>query len=146
MTPDFAASVRTRPRPRRTRSLREERHMQLDGSPVRADYLAALALYNYRHFTSMRVERMRVRGLSLHMRRLMDDSNALYGTHVNPDRVRDLVRKALVDGPDSAAVRVTVFAPDLDISHPDQAGEPHVLITTRPAGAENLSPMRVKSV
>jgi len=90
--------------------------MQLDGSPVRADDLAALALYNYGHFTSMRVEDMKVRGLSLHMRRLMDDSIALYGTQINPDRVRHLVRGALVDGPGTAAVRVTVFAPDLDLA------------------------------
>ena len=120
--------------------------MQLDGSPVGADDLAALALYNYGHFTSMRVEDMKVRGLSLHLRRLMDDSNALYGKEVDPLRVRDLVRKALVDGPETAAVRVTVFAPDLDMAHPDRAGEPRVLVTTRPAGVDNPTPMRVKSV
>ena len=94
--------------------------MQLDGSPVGADDLAALALYNYGHFTSMLVEDMKVRGLSLHMRRLMDDSHALYGTKVDEHRVRDLVRKALVGGPESAAVRVTVFAPDLDMGRPDR--------------------------
>jgi len=120
--------------------------MQLDGSPVGADDLAALALYNYGYFTTMLVEDMKVRGLSLHMRRLMDDSHALYGTKVDEHRVRDLVRKALVGGPESAAVRVTVFAPDLDMGRPDRAIQPRVLVTTRPAGADNPTPMRVKSV
>jgi branched-subunit amino acid aminotransferase/4-amino-4-deoxychorismate lyase len=120
--------------------------MQLDGSPVGAEELAALALHNYGHFTSMRVEDMKVRGLGLHLQRLVDDSNQLYGTKVDPDRIRDLVRKALVDGPNAAVARVTVFAPDLDMAQPDRAADPRVLVTTRPAASENLAPMRVKSV
>jgi branched-subunit amino acid aminotransferase/4-amino-4-deoxychorismate lyase len=120
--------------------------MQLDGSPVGPDELAALALYNYGHFTSMRVHDMKVRGLGLHMQRLVDDSNTLHGRPVDPDRVRDLVRKALVDGPETAVARVTVFAPDLDMAHPDHAVEPRVLVTTRAAAPDNDAPMRVKSV
>ena len=120
--------------------------MQLDGSPVGADELAALALYNYGHFTSMRVQDLKVRGLSLHMKRLLDDSNTVHGKPIDPDRVRDLVKKALVGGPETAVARVTVFAPDLDMAHPDQAGEPRVLVTTRPAAPDNFAPMRVKSV
>jgi branched-subunit amino acid aminotransferase/4-amino-4-deoxychorismate lyase len=120
--------------------------MQLDGSPVGPDELAALALYNYGHFTSMRVHDMKVRGLGLHMQRLVDDSNTLHGKPVDPDRVRDLVRKALVDGPATAVARVTVFAPDLDMAEPDQVGVPRVLVTTRAAAPDNYAPMRVKSV
>jgi branched-subunit amino acid aminotransferase/4-amino-4-deoxychorismate lyase len=121
--------------------------MELDGSPVGADELAALALYNYGHFTSMRVEHMKVRGLSLHMKRLVDDSNEVHGKPVDPARVRDLVKKALAGGPQTAVARVTVFAPDLDLAHPDQAGEPRVLVTTKPvAESDNVAPMRVKSV
>lgn len=43
--------------------------MELDGRSVMADELARLALYNYGHFTTMRVDAGRVRGLSLHLRR-----------------------------------------------------------------------------
>jgi branched-subunit amino acid aminotransferase/4-amino-4-deoxychorismate lyase len=119
--------------------------MQLDGSPVGPDELAALALYNYGHFTSMRVHDLKVRGLGLHLQRLIDDSNTLHGKPVDPDRVRDLVRKALVDGPETAVARVTVFDPDLDMARPEQTGEPRVLVTTRAAAPDNVCPMRVKS-
>ena len=47
---------------------------RLDGTPATADDLSALALYNYGHFTALRVEHGRVRGLALHLRRLADDS------------------------------------------------------------------------
>jgi branched-subunit amino acid aminotransferase/4-amino-4-deoxychorismate lyase len=120
--------------------------MQLDGSAVGADELATLALYNYGHFTSMLVHNMKVRGLGLHMQRLVDDSNILHGMPVDPHRVRDLVRRALVDGPATAVARVTVFAPDLDMARPDHEMEPRVLVTTRPPAPDNDSPMRVKSV
>jgi branched-subunit amino acid aminotransferase/4-amino-4-deoxychorismate lyase len=120
--------------------------MQLDGSAVGADELATLALYNYGHFTTMLVHDMKVRGLGLHMQRLVDDSNTLHGIPVDPDRVRDLVRKALTDGPETAVARVTVFAPDLDMARPDNEMEPRVLVTTRAPAPDNGSPMRVKSV
>ena len=120
--------------------------MWLDGSPVEPEDLAALALYNYGHFTSMRVEKMRVRGLGLHLDRLVEDSRILYGQPVDPKRVRQLVRQALADGPSVAVVRVTVFAPDLDLAHPGEGGQPRVLVTTRPAPDVRPGPMRVKSV
>jgi branched-subunit amino acid aminotransferase/4-amino-4-deoxychorismate lyase len=120
--------------------------MQLDGSPVGADELATLALYNYGHFTSMRVQDLKVRGLSLHLKRLEEDSTALHGRPISRDRVRELVKKALEDGPETALARVTIFSPDLDMSHPGETGEPRVLVTTRPAGPDSDAPMRVKSV
>lgn len=52
--------------------------IELDGRPVDPARLAALALYNYGHFTSMRVDEGRVRGLSLHLQRLVRDCSALY--------------------------------------------------------------------
>src|SRR6266540_2864338 len=45
--------------------------MELDGRPVDPAELATLALYNYGHFTSMRVDAGRVRGLTLHLDRLV---------------------------------------------------------------------------
>ena len=43
----------------------------LNGKPVTSDALLTLALTNYAHFTSMRVDDQRVRGLALHMDRLV---------------------------------------------------------------------------
>src|SRR5215468_9910048 len=99
MTQAFDAYAPTRPRLCRSSGLRGNGLMQLDGSAVGADELATLALYNYGHFTTILVHDMKVRGLGLHMQRLVDDSTTLHGMPVDPDRVRDLVRKALADGP-----------------------------------------------
>jgi branched-subunit amino acid aminotransferase/4-amino-4-deoxychorismate lyase len=117
--------------------------MELDGRRVTAEELAALALYNYGHFTTMRVDGGRVRGLSLHLRRLVDNCRAVFDADLDPDAVRRLVRRACGDG--STMVRVTVFAPELDLGRPARAVEPHVLVTTRPVQDHDLPPLRLRT-
>lgn len=117
--------------------------MELDGRRVTAEELAALALYNYGHFTTMRVDGGRVRGLSLHLRRLVDNCRTLFDADLDPDTVRRLVRRACGDG--STMVRVTVFAPDLDLARPAHAAEPHILVTTRPVQDHGLPPLRLRT-
>src|SRR4051794_30508228 len=67
---------------------------ELNGVPVEADELKALALTNYGHFTSMRVDDGRVRGLALHMNRLVRDCRTVFDTELDPDHVLFLVRQA----------------------------------------------------
>lgn len=117
--------------------------MELDGRRVTAEELAALALYNYGHFTTMRVDGGRVRGLSLHLRRLVGDCRTVFDADLDPDAVRRLVRRACGDG--STMVRVTVFAPELDLGRPARAVEPHVLVTTRPVQDHDLPPLRLRA-
>ncbi|GAA2468264.1 aminotransferase class IV family protein [Streptomyces macrosporus] len=116
------------------------------GEPVGLnDALQALALTNYGHFTSMRVEQGRVRGLSLHLDRLVRDCRAVFDTRLDPDRVREHIRRtAPLDG--TSVVRVTVFDPALGPGHIDRDAHPHVLVTTSPAGAAPATPLRVRSV
>jgi branched-subunit amino acid aminotransferase/4-amino-4-deoxychorismate lyase len=118
--------------------------MELDGRPVTTDELAGLGLYNYGHFTSMRIDHGRVRGLSLHLRRLVNDCRTLFDADIDPETVRKLVRRVSADS--SAVVRVTVFAPDLELGRPGRAVEPHILVTTRPAADHELPPLRLRSV
>nr|BBD17755.1 aminotranferase [Streptomyces sp.] len=120
--------------------------MELDGQPVDPQALGALALTDYGHFTTMRVEEGRVRGLALHMERLVRDCRVVFGAEVDPERVRALARRA-VEGVDGACVvRVTVFDPALDIGHMADPAHPRVLVTRRPAPALPLPPLRVRSV
>lgn len=58
--------------------------MELDGRSVTADELARLALYNYGHFTTMRVDAGRVRGLSLHLRRLVNGRRTVFDAELDP--------------------------------------------------------------
>jgi branched-subunit amino acid aminotransferase/4-amino-4-deoxychorismate lyase len=119
--------------------------MELNGRPVTPGELATLALYDYGHFTSMRVEGMRVRGLSLHLNRLLGDCRVLHGVDLDLDRVRHLARRAAASASSPVVVRVTVFDPELDMAHPAAKAQPEILVTTRPAPAD-LSPLALGAV
>jgi branched-subunit amino acid aminotransferase/4-amino-4-deoxychorismate lyase len=92
----------------------------------------------------MRVENHRVRGLSLHLERLVRDCRRVFDADLDPDRIRHLIRGALADAPGSIVVRVTVFDPHLELGHAGADAEPRVLVTTRPAALTPLPPLRLQ--
>lgn len=107
--------------------------MLLNGKPVDLDHLKVLGLTNYGHFTSMRVDAGRVRGLALHLDRLSRDCRALFGAELDQDEVRSYVRQVVDGSAGPIVARVTVFDPDLDLGHPASASSLQVLVTTRAA-------------
>ncbi|GAB2718916.1 aminotransferase class IV family protein [Streptomyces bullii] len=119
----------------------------LDGKPVSADDLLPLALTNTGHFTSMRVDADgSIRGLTLHMERLVRDSKIVWGASVDPERVREYVRQGL-DGQNGACVvRVTIYDPKIELGHPADANDPHIMVSVRGAGALPPEPLRAMSV
>lgn len=117
-----------------------------EGSPAFED-IRSLALLNYGHFTSIRVDNQHARGLSLHFARLASDCQALFGVELDLDYVRDLARKAVADLPHGSCVmRLTVFDPALELGHPAGSGKPTIMVTTRPAGPWPPTPFRVRSI
>lgn len=108
------------------------------------DALETLALTNYGHFTTMRVSEGRARGLTLHLDRLTRDCWMLFGTSLDLALVRDRIREALT-GPEPVTVRVSVCNPMFSLVSPARKGRPAVVVTTRPASAEVLPPLRVQS-
>lgn len=119
----------------------------LDGQPVHPDDLLGLGLLNYGHFTSMRVDAEgRVRGLPLHLERLVRDCRAVWGADLDTDRVRDLLRRELADGAGPCVVRVTVIDPGLDLGRPSAPAHPRLLLTRRPAGSLSAPPLDVAAV
>ena len=118
---------------------------QLNGVPVNLDQLTPLALINYGHYTSARVDDLRVRGLSLHLERLMRDCRQIFDAHLDPDWVRRLVRRALAGAPPSVVIRVTVFDPKLQLGRIGADAQPHLLVTTRPAAVRPLPALRLAS-
>jgi len=93
----------------------------------------------------MRVEDQRIRGLTLHLERLMRDCHRIFDADLYPDRVRHLVRRTLADTAGSVVVRVTVFDPDLELGRPGVDAQPQLLVTTRPAARAPLPPLRLQS-
>lgn len=118
--------------------------IELDGRPAGEDALAALALTNYGHFTTLLVEDGRVRGLGLHLERLIRDCRLLFDTTLDPDRVRALARRA-VPRSGRRIVRVTVFDPALDLATIDADARPRILVTARPAPETDPGPLRVRT-
>jgi branched-subunit amino acid aminotransferase/4-amino-4-deoxychorismate lyase len=119
---------------------------ELNGRPVEVEELQALALTNYGHSTSIRVDGNAVRGLAQHLGRLVRDCRILFDADLDVDRVRHLIRQALAGLTQPIIARVTVFDPELAIGHPSGEGHPTVLVTTRPAVSIPQPPLRLRSV
>lgn len=118
----------------------------LDGGPVDPARLSALAMVNYGHFTSMRVEDDGgVRGLGLHLERLARDCRRVFEADLDLDRVRRYVRDALADVARPVIVRVTVFDPVLGVADAGADADPSVLVTLRAAPAPGGTPSRLVS-
>lgn len=118
----------------------------LNGQLVDLDAALTLGLTNYGHFTSMRCEDGRVRGLGLHMDRLVRDCHAVLGADLDTEQVRAYAREVIADITGSCVVRITIFDPTVELAHPDRAINPSILVTVRPAGELPMPPIRVKSV
>jgi branched-subunit amino acid aminotransferase/4-amino-4-deoxychorismate lyase len=119
----------------------------LDGKPVSVDDLLPLALTNVGHFTSMRVDTDgSIRGLTLHLERLARDCQIVWHAALNTDRVREYVRQALEGQTRPCVVRVTIYDPKVEVGHPADANEPHVLVSVRGAGALPPAPLRAQSL
>jgi branched-subunit amino acid aminotransferase/4-amino-4-deoxychorismate lyase len=118
---------------------------ELNGAPVSPEDLQTLALTNYGHFTSMRVADGSIRGLTLHLERLVRDCRIVFGTDLDTDLVRSYIRRAVDQHSGVFTVRVTVFDPSLEMGHPGADARPQILVTTRPGGELPPPPFTAKA-
>ena len=100
----------------------------IDGLPPTDDDLRYLAVVNYGAYTSFRLEDGGVRGLDLHLARLDASAIELFGEPVGEDRLRDLIRIAVVDRRE-AWLRVGLFAPEILPRSPSAKVRPRVMTT-----------------
>lgn len=105
--------------------------------------LRTAAPVNYGHFTTMRVEAGRVRGLARHLERLDRDSWVLFGRGLPEDRVRAALRAAVREQEGPVAARVDVFAPGFDQRAPEAEVELEVAVAVRPVPTAD-GPLRVR--
>lgn len=120
--------------------------MELDGKPVTPAELMPLALANFGHFTSMRVEADgTVRGFGLHLERLHRDCRATFGVGLDVDEVRTYVRRFVAEAQSPLALRVTVYDPELTIGAVGLPAHPRVLVTGTATGDMPTTPLRLKT-
>ncbi|MCP3804524.1 aminotransferase class IV [Allokutzneria sp. A3M-2-11 16] len=110
------------------------------------DAARTVAVFNYGHFTAMRAENGRIRGLGLHLERLDRDARLVFGEGLDAAVVRAAVRAELGDRTDPVNVRVNVFSPDVTMSTLDNIVAPTTLVTVRPAAPWPDTAMRLRSV
>lgn len=118
--------------------------IEINGRAPRIDELAVLAQINYGHFTSMQVRDCRVRGLALHLRRLADATQDLFGSRLDIEQVRCWMRQVLDDDP--VSLRITVFSQALDRAFLERPVPADVLIATGPVRASRTEPLRLQSI
>ena len=108
--------------------------MEVNGHEPTREELRDAALDTYGHFTAMQVRDGGVRGLDLHLTRLADANHALFGSALEGERVRELIRHALAgSGRRDASVRVIVRgAGEVRTSDGSDVGE-RVFVTVRAA-------------
>ena len=113
--------------------------IEIDGFPPTPDELAIAALDNYGHFTAMQVRNLCVRGLDLHLKRLVSAHVGLFGTSLDAELVRTRVGHALSSGAPDASVRVYVRQVE---------DRPSIMVTVREAGdmPGGGQPWRLQSV
>lgn len=120
----------------------------IDGQPVPAGALRALALHNYGHFTTVQVRDGAVRGLDLHLARLCAGNRELFGHRSDPAALRAQMRQALrAAGTGDATLRATAFAPDFDPLAPTPGGaEPLLMVSISPPRSPAQASLRLRSV
>ncbi len=117
-----------------------------NGHRASADDLAG-ALVNYGHFTSLQVRGGAVQGLDLHLRRLRQGTEELFGSTLDGTRVQAWMQAALqAEGRVDASLRVTVFSRAFDFRKPLQPVPVDVLVAVAAPASAPASPRRVCSV
>ena len=117
-----------------------------NGHRASADELAG-ALVNYGHFTSLQVRGGAVQGLDLHLRRLRQGTEELFGSTLDGTQVQAWMQAALqAEGVTDASLRVTVFSRAFDFRQPLQPVPVDVLVAVAPPASAPSSPRRLCSV
>ena len=105
------------------------------------------ALTNYGHFTSLQVRGGAVQGLDLHLRRLQQGTEALFGTTLEAAQVQAWMQHALqAEDMRDAALRVTVFSRAFDFRQPLRPVAVDVLVAVAPPVTMPATARRVRSV
>lgn len=82
----------------------------LNGRSATAEQLAPLAFAGYAHFTAMQVRDRALRGLDLHLHRLRNASDELFGDHLPDEQVTEFISLALKSAPQNVSLTFFISA------------------------------------
>lgn len=81
---------------------------QLNGRAVTLTDLPVLGSVQFGHFTSMQVRNNQVLGLKLHLQRLKESSERLFGCHLPEDKILECLRSILLNQ-EPCSIRINIF-------------------------------------
>lgn len=116
----------------------------INGELANINDLVPLAFSGFAHFTAMQVRDRTVRGLDLHLMRLRDASNTLFGSALPDDKVLHSIRRAIDEGSADMSLTATIFSPGGEFTTKSMGVEPTILVRTAlpydgPSGSVRLS-------
>lgn len=111
--------------------------VQVDGAAPTGEEMFHPALVNYGHFTAMQVRAGAVRGMDLHLRRLRCAHRELFGTELETEWVRQLMRRAITAQRDGY-LRVNLYEVE--------PGVPQVMTVLRPPVDAPTTPQTLTEV
>jgi len=120
--------------------------VQLNGREVPAKEFAPLAFAGYAHFTAMQVHGGQIRGLDLHLERLLLASLKMFSQALPENRIRSYLRAALRVSPTDLSLVATVYSPAGEFTVAGSDAEPEVLIRTGPAASGPPGPLKLALV
>ncbi|MGY1836328.1 aminotransferase class IV [Blastococcus sp. SYSU DS0510] len=118
----------------------------LNGEPATADDLAPVAFSGYAHFTAMQVRDGRIRALDLHLERLRTATAVMFGRALDVERVRALVRAAVLAGPRDVSLTATAFTSDGEFTVGGDGGGVDLLVRTGPPASGPVGPLALDVV
>lgn len=119
--------------------------IELNGAAATVDDLRHLVQTNYGHFSAMQVRDGGVRGLDLHLDRIVGATGQLFGTALEHERVRACLRHAVAGSREPLSVRVNVFARALDRERLAAPVSADILVMVGPPARAAGAPLRLKS-
>ncbi|KZN57924.1 aminotransferase class IV family protein [Pseudoalteromonas luteoviolacea] len=119
-------------------------HLLLNGQTITDSETSSLAFGGFAHFTSIQIRNKQIKGLDLHLERLKQASQKLYGYALSNDTVQNYIRSAIEQGPEDQSLTITMFSPNGEFTASSMNITPSVLIKSSapeqgPSGPLTLS-------
>jgi branched-subunit amino acid aminotransferase/4-amino-4-deoxychorismate lyase len=116
------------------------RRVEIDGRAATVQSLWAAVGGSYGHFTAMQVRDRSVRGMDLHLTRLAEGTQALFGARIDGELIVERIRHAVGDDVRDASVRVYILESGAS------GGGPSTTVTVREPASMPTVPQSLTSV
>ncbi|KKC98919.1 hypothetical protein KY46_16300 [Photobacterium halotolerans] len=117
----------------------------MNGQPATHQQLSALAFAGHAHFTAIQVRNRKIKGFDLHIARLQQASEHLFGKSVPEQVIRRQVCQILATQAPDLSLLVFVYSDTGEFSPEEDSSELNLLIRTAPPSYGPAGPLKLKT-